>query len=221
MLDEFDSYFNGLAAVLRAAEAEQKKRYDGAIDIEDTADAIAVTIDARTKIQQLRKCIEDLQRIREEATNALADESDSDIAVAEGTLPETQFQIPAVPGEECETVSSQNVEEDLADEPTAFTFLDKTYTVDSWQELLVKLCEAMILNKPYRIAGFGVSCPLNTADRTIFNFDETQIARLPKRLSNGLFVETDGPAIEIKSRCERILEACGYSRDAFKISYGV
>ncbi|MDR1580490.1 MAG: hypothetical protein LBS35_09050 [Synergistaceae bacterium] len=217
MLDGFDSYFNGLVAVLRTEEAEQKKRYYNAIDIEDMAEAMAVTIDARTKIQQLRKWIEDLRRIREEVTSALSDESDSDIAVAEETLSETQSEILTIPNEGCEAVFSQNIEEGIADEPTSFTFLDKTYAVDGWQELLIKLCETMILNKPYRIAGFGVSCPLNTTDRTIFSFDETQTAHSPKRLSNGLFVETDGSAIEIKSRCEHILEACGYSLDVFRI----
>ena len=217
MPDGFDSYFNGLTALLRAAEAGQKERHDNAIDIEDTAEAIAVTIDARTRIRQLRKCVEDLQRIREEAADALSYENGSDIAAAEGIPPQTQPEIPAVPGEGRETAPSQNIEAGFIEKPTSFTFLDKNYAVGSWQEILVKLCEEMILNKPYRIAGFGVSCPLNTADGTIFNFDETQIARLPRRLSNGLFVETDGPAIEIKSRCERILEACGYSRDAFQI----
>ena len=97
MPDEFDSYFNGLTALLRAAEAGQKKRYDNAIDIEDMTEAIAVTIDARTKIQQLRKWLEDLQRMREEVTGLLSDESD--IAAAEGTTPEAQYEIPAVPGE--------------------------------------------------------------------------------------------------------------------------
>jgi hypothetical protein len=218
MLDGFDLYFNALADVLRAAEAEQKRRYDNAIDIEDMTEAIAVTIDARTKIQQLRKWVEDLHRIREEVTSMLSDENSGDIAADEGTTPETQAAIPAVPSEKSETVSSRNIGADIADKPAAFTFLDTTYTVDSWQELLVKLCEAMILHKPYRIAGFGVTCPLNTADCTIFSFDQTQIAHLPERLSNGLFVETDGPANEIKSRCERILEACGYDRDVFHIS---
>jgi hypothetical protein len=218
MFNEFDSYFNGLMTVLRAAEAEQKKRYDNAIDIEDMTEAMAVIIDARTKIQQLRKWIEDLQRIREEVTSALSDENNGDVATVEEILPETQSEIPTVSIEEREIASSQENEANLVDKPTAFIFLDKIYTINSWQELLVGLCEAMILHKPYRIAGFGVSCPLNTTDRTIFNFDETRIAHSPKRLSNGLFVETDGSAIEIKSRCERILEACGYSRDVFQIS---
>lgn len=63
MRNEFDQYFGGLLAALRAAEVEQKKRYDGAIDIEDMAEATAVTIDARNKIKQW---VERLSDIRDE-----------------------------------------------------------------------------------------------------------------------------------------------------------
>lgn len=56
MPNEFNQYFSGLLTALRAAEVEQKKRYDSAIDIEDISEATAVTIDARNKIQQIRKC---------------------------------------------------------------------------------------------------------------------------------------------------------------------
>jgi hypothetical protein len=58
-----NQYFCGLLTALRAEEVAQIKRYVNAIDVEDMAEATAVTINARTKIQQLKKWVEELQRI--------------------------------------------------------------------------------------------------------------------------------------------------------------
>ena len=74
MSNEIHQYFSELLAALRFEEAEQKKIHDNAIDIEDMADATAVTIEARTKIQLLRKNAEELQLIHNEFSSVFANE---------------------------------------------------------------------------------------------------------------------------------------------------
>ena len=66
MSNRFEMQIQALLDALRTSEQEEKKRYDAAIDIEDMAEATAVTIDARTKIQQFRKWTEDVLSIQKE-----------------------------------------------------------------------------------------------------------------------------------------------------------
>jgi len=61
-----EQQIEALLDALKISEQEEKKRYNAAIDIEDMAEATAVTIDARTKIQQLRKWTEDVLAIKKE-----------------------------------------------------------------------------------------------------------------------------------------------------------
>jgi len=97
-----------------------------------------------------------------------------------------------------------------------FSLLGKSYTASNWQELLAKLCEAMVLKKPYKFASLGADVCANLLGRPILSLDE-QLTEPHQKLSNGLYVVTGGSDNEIKTRCEHILSACGYSNDVLQI----
>lgn len=350
MQNEFDKYFSGLLTSLRVAEAEQKKRYDSAIDIEDMAEATSVTIDSRNRILQLRKWIEDIQRISQEVDSAypikltaeqealqreshvvdsLPTEATTQRKEVESEIEELKvgayvrnklqelsqsghrfslddmdvFQQkrwskemlnlnfpfvkeynPSVPlrnqlstdngvnrywaevfdfGEnrllfcsqwyygdrvyfdhwyesrviqqseennlidgfvepeiEPETpeefVSSDGSERFDIDSPQKFILFEKNYSVSNWQELLTKLCEAMVLIKPYKLISLSV-LPVTGAGRRMLSLDEQQIPEPHTKLSNGFYISNAGSPNEIKTRCELILKACGYSSDVLQI----
>ncbi len=96
-----------------------------------------------------------------------------------------------------------------------FTLLGKQYNTSSWQELLIKLCETMILKKPYKIASLGANTHVTQLDRPILSLGGQQVESY-RKLSNGLFVDTGGSDYVIKTHCEHILSACGYSSDVLQ-----
>lgn len=68
-VEEMQSKYDNLITALFSIEVAQKERYNSAIDIVDTAEFTAVTIDAQTKILQVRKWIEDLRQMESEVIN--------------------------------------------------------------------------------------------------------------------------------------------------------
>ena len=269
MSNEIHQYFSELLAALRIAEAEQKKIYDNAIDIEDMAEATAVTIDARTKIQLLRKNIEELQRIHDEFSSTFVNEykvlsgtneseviSDTGSNLQTGVFPtesETQQFIETAETEEStispldenepydesakleikpillnepeinqmtldESVVPSENDEHITAHPREFILLGNTCSVSGWQEILSKLCEAMVLRKPYKFASISVTPTLGESEQRVLSLDEQKITEPYAKLSNGLYVTTAGSPKEIKTRCEHILKACGYNSDVLQIS---
>jgi hypothetical protein len=236
MPNDFTQYFNELLTALHAEEAEQKKRYNCAIDIEDMAEFTAVTIDAQTKIQRLRKWIEDLQRINHEVETVFPDErldtqesveilaaimQQSANAIIQVDEEDTPFNILIEPEVE-QTVFEESVvmicnDEPVIDSPKKFILLGKPYSVNSWQELITKLCEALLLKKPYKLATLSVAPLPGISEQITLSLDEQQIKEPRTKLSNGFFVTAAGSPNEIKIRCECILKACGYSSDVLQI----
>lgn len=205
-----NQYFNELLTALRAVEIEQKERYDSAIDIEDMAEATAVTMDARTKIQQLRKWIEDLQRINLEFGTAFP--------VIPAATQESGGMIVDIIPQPTGMVERDN-DDDSSTKSIAlkgFVLFGKPYNTSSWQTLLTMLCEIMVLKKPYRFVRLGVNARVEQYSQPILTLDEQQI-QSGQKLSNGFYVDTGGTENEIKIRCEHILSACGYSSDVLKI----
>jgi hypothetical protein len=194
MPDEIIRYFSGLFAALRAEEIKQKERYDGAIDIEDVAEATAVTVDARAKIQRLRKWLEDLRRMNREIEIAYPPEPQAALEPTE-TRVMTALR-PAGGAASAEVVTVPQ-----------FSPIGEAALTE--RELLIKLCETMILKKPYRFASLAGHVPAAASGRPILSMDE-QRTESRQKLSNGLFVDTGGSDDELKARCEHIISACGY-----------
>jgi hypothetical protein len=101
--------------------------------------------------------------------------------------------------------------------PKSMTLLGKTYSVSSWNELYVKVCEIMLLREPYIMARFNKDSEFNTGERTNFSYIESEILYNRKRLSNGLWIETNKSADDCYRSSRRILEKCGYKPDLLTI----
>jgi hypothetical protein len=108
-------------------------------------------------------------------------------------------------------------DESVIDSPKKFILLGKPYSVNSWQELITKLCETLLLKKPYKFATLSVAPLPGISEQITLSLDEQQIKEPRTKLSNGFFVTAAGSPDEIKAHCERILKACGYSSDVLQI----
>jgi hypothetical protein len=104
------------------------------------------------------------------------------------------------------------------DLPETFTLFGKTYSAKSWDDILVRLCEAVILKKPYEALSIGVKESLQISGQPVLWFDERGESGETHKLSNGLSLTKNKPCGEIISCCERILSLCGYDRSELKIS---
>ena len=113
--------------------------------------------------------------------------------------------------------NSNSSEATIRTKPTKITLLGKEYPVRAWNELFIKVCEVMLLHKPYIVAALDKDMEFNTVHRTYFSYIQSDIAVNGKRLSNGLWVETNMNNQEIQSKSRRLLEKCGFSSDNLQI----
>ena len=75
MFNKYNQCFDVIISTLRAIEVEEKERYDSAINIEDKTEFTTVTNDARAKILNIRKWIDDFQKINDEISTVFPDVS--------------------------------------------------------------------------------------------------------------------------------------------------
>ncbi|MDR0652445.1 MAG: hypothetical protein LBG12_03960 [Synergistaceae bacterium] len=101
--------------------------------------------------------------------------------------------------------------------PAKFTLLGKDYEVKAWNDMYVKVCEVMLLHRPYIMAAMDKDSEFNTGGRTNFSYLRSEIKYDEKRLSNGLWIETNRSSSELLDSCCRILEKCGFSPDALHV----
>ncbi|MGH4050189.1 MAG: hypothetical protein ACREVX_02365 [Clostridium sp.] len=95
--------------------------------------------------------------------------------------------------------------------PISIKLFDKMYPIKSWNEILIKVCEVMLLKKPYVVATFGRELTLNSEQWTNFSYTESEIKDNKKRLSNGLWIETNRSANDIVNVSKTILKLCGFN----------
>ena len=355
---EIDVRFNALIETLRAKEQEEKKRYDAAIDIEDMTEATDVTIDARMKIQQLRKWADDLKNLQKEisvsfvfpepsaqsvreitsaVSNPASPESVDEDGVsladsaalsageyvrqklyqlsrtgfifseeqllniqdyfwcrntlrlphplariyddskdiieqtaitgkprrywvkdrfvfgavtlliysgwAELYLPyfnswydslnvsvsnesglESDCVVPQIEKVTEPNTISENVQKNDKDfasvdeTPTEFSLFGEVYVWDGWSDVLIRLCEKMVLNAPYKILAIGANSSVLVSGHPVLWLDKREDSDESHRLSNGLSIAKNATRDEVLCGCERILHLCGYDFDSLKIS---
>lgn len=118
------------------------------------------------------------------------------------------------------TISEDDWELNLTTEKTVNAILfNKKYPFKSWSELLIDVCEIMILKKPYCMAQLDSDKYLNKKNSINFSFVESDILGKPKKLSNGIWVETDKQPDDILKVLYRILEICDFDKSELKIDY--
>lgn len=103
--------------------------------------------------------------------------------------------------------------------PKSIRLFNKQYPVRYWNEVLIKVCEIMMIKKPYNVARFNRELSLNSDQCKNFSYVESEIKFNKKRLSNGLWVETFKNAKEIIKMSKKILELCGFSEDVLTIDF--
>ena len=142
-------------------------------------------------------------------------------------LPEvTITPIIAQTSEELVYISDEDIPKEILEEydstdnstPTECTIFGKSYSVKSWDDVLIKLCEVMILKNPYKSLTIGVKQSVQLGGIPVIWFDECEESSESYKLSNGLSVAKNKTIEETKFCCERILNLCGYDRSELKIS---
>jgi len=101
--------------------------------------------------------------------------------------------------------------------PTEFSLFGSVHTWYNWDDVLVKLCEEMILRNPYKALGIGVKGAININGSPVLWYSEREESEQAHKLSNGLSLMKNIADSEIISCCERILDLCGYDRSKLKI----
>jgi len=102
-------------------------------------------------------------------------------------------------------------------QPSSFTLFGKRIEVRDWQEMLVKLCEVLILKSPYMVASFDKYQNLNSNGQICFSYNESDIRFMGRRLSNGLWIEINRTPDDTVALCRKLLELCGYSKSELAI----
>lgn len=103
------------------------------------------------------------------------------------------------------------VDSSLNNKNITMKLLDKPYTLSGWNEVLVKVCQVMMLARPYIFARFDKEPDLNNDEYTNFSYKESEIKGNRKRLSNGLWIRLAGNKDEIIKLSKRMLKICGYA----------
>ena len=121
------------------------------------------------------------------------------------------------PEEITQTKSSESVNLTTNVTPTEITLLNKAYKISSWSDVFVKVCEIMLLHRPYAMAVMDSDMELNTEYCTSFSYIESEIRQNRKRLSSGMWIEADQNSEDVLSICRKLLEKCGYSPDELQV----
>jgi hypothetical protein len=105
------------------------------------------------------------------------------------------------------------------DRLVSMTAFGQTFRVRSWGDVLILVCEILLAKKPFIVAAFDEEPRLNAGGPN-FSYEKGEIDRSPRRLSNGLWVETARKKADIMRACADIVSLCGFSPDSFLIEAG-
>lgn len=226
----FDNILNEFSKL----ELEFKQEREEALD-EDNMDFVK---EIHSKIRKIKGWKEDLNRISEEIehSNLLKNNNslNSEIVPVENkqanfvnTTTNKIENIPAknienlkirvLPREENENTVQQKEQQILTSQenkpPEKLTILGRTIVTNSWNDVLIGVCEVMMLAYPYKVAKFHDSTELNKNGRQNFSYSNSDIIQNKKQLSNGLWVAIPPNTKEIKLLCKKIFIECGCSKE--------
>lgn len=103
--------------------------------------------------------------------------------------------------------------------PVAFIVFGRRVDVRDWSDMLVKVCEILILKNPYTVAQFDKYNDLNPAGNCCFSYNRGDIRGTARKLSNGLWIELSRSHDDIVMLCKKLLELCGYPRSGIEIEF--
>lgn len=111
----------------------------------------------------------------------------------------------------------QQPENVIGTKPAKLKLLGKQYVVNAWNDLYLKVCEILLLHCPYVMATLDKDTEFNSERRTNFSYIQSEVKYNRKRLSNGLWVETNKNSADIMNTCHRLLEKCGFSPEELQV----
>jgi hypothetical protein len=103
--------------------------------------------------------------------------------------------------------------------PVKFSMFGRQVDVKDWADMLIKVCEILILKNPYTVAQFDKYSDLNPLGGVYFSYNQGDIKVNAKKLSNGLWIETQRTPDDIVMLCKKVLELCGYPRSELEIEF--
>lgn len=103
--------------------------------------------------------------------------------------------------------------------PGQMELLGSMRTVNSWEEVLINLCEEMILKKPHKMILLAVNKSIVAGGSPVMlQYAPDDSDRAYHELSNGMFVTKNISGDDAVSSGRAILKLCNYDVDALKIS---
>ena len=101
--------------------------------------------------------------------------------------------------------------------PDAFVIFGKRVEVRNWSDMLIKVCEILILKNPYTVAQFDKYNDLNSLGNCYFSYNRSEIKNASHKLSNGLWIELDRTPDDVVTLSKKMMELCGYPRNELDI----
>jgi hypothetical protein len=213
-----------LIATFSAVELQQRALHNEALDMEDDEIAKATLGDTYAKIRRIKAWLKTLSALKDEvagseifqAGNLQAKNSQlKNPPAATANAPEKPDALPKPPAG-----NPVKAQEDLTGKkPSAFSLFEKAYPVKFWHEIPIKVCEVMIIKKPFVIANLDKEADLNPGERARFSYREDEIKNNKTRLSNDLWMDTTCDAGESVALSRGILTLCGFGPDDLSIEY--
>jgi hypothetical protein len=226
--------FNELTAAFEEAERQQRKVYSDAIDIEDSELSKTTYEKAYAKIHQVRGWLKTLSDLKEEVSQAevffsavkVEDTFDAPPVPVKTSKRAQKNDTPTTDVENGGEIEFFVPEKESApppsgsanSKPTNVTIFGKSYAVKGWEDVLVKVCEIMILKKPHVMATLDKNTDLTpSSSRNLkFSYDEGRVGSNKKRLSNGLWMDTTYDA-NVGVLLGRLLSLCGFDPNELAI----
>lgn len=100
--------------------------------------------------------------------------------------------------------------------------LGKSYAYSTAVEFFIKVCEMMVLHRPYAVGTFCENKSLNPENQVNFSYHESDLNNQGIRLNNGLWVNKNQEESRIVALCYNVVKACGFEESdlIFKLEGG-
>lgn len=221
-----------IISILDSEITNEKTIAHNAIDMTDWDEGQKILINANKKISLINKWKASLNFLKEEMQQS--DLFQCDASGADDKSSEAEKNLQCTTDEKSEEDKEQKFINDSLDQigegfhnqfnkskdneskkRTAvtinFIINDSEYSVKSWSDFIVTVCEHMILFKPYSMA---IIDSFDDVYRFTRNEKDANIhMEKPFMLSNGIWLETGGTKEDIISDVYVIIKHCGFSED--------
>lgn len=96
--------------------------------------------------------------------------------------------------------------------------LGNNYKFHTSTEFLIKVCEMMVLHRPYVVGTFHENKSLNEENQVNFSYQESDMNNNGTRLNNGLWVNKNQQESKIISLCQNVVNTCGFGESDLKFT---